>query len=139
MAPGFSEMLKHTILSKAQENQKRNSLNAPPQRASQPQQAEYLGNTQLDPQLEADLLSLDQSQITQNMIKEFIQTGQLDGQTGINRKASMPISAINNNDSTTLAGRSANSHLESLIHQLIVRKEITQSPNIQQRRTYNAG
>ena len=32
-----------------------------------------------------------------------------------------------------------NSRLESLIQQLIVRKEITQSPNIQQRRAYNAG
>lgn len=51
IAPGFSEMLKQTILSKAQENQKRNSLKAGPL----PSQEYPL----VDPGLEAALLSLD--------------------------------------------------------------------------------
>ena len=56
-------MLKQTILSRAaeNENQKRNSLKVTPNE-----------NQRLDVDLEAALLSLDQSQITQNMMKEFM-------------------------------------------------------------------
>lgn len=56
-------MLKQTILSRAaeNENQKRNSLKVTPNE-----------NQRLDVDLEAALLSLDHSQITQNMMKEFM-------------------------------------------------------------------
>ena len=59
---GFSELLKQTIISKAQENQiKRRSLMSVPESKSM-----------LDSELEAALLSLDKSQLTQNLMREFI-------------------------------------------------------------------
>ena len=65
------------------------------------------------------------------------------GQGGLaeaqNRKASYPNSAKEAGVMLNDPSAATNSRLESLIQQLIVRKEITQSPNIQQRRAYNTG
>ena len=55
-------MLKQTILSKAQETQKRNSLGS-----GVPDKQAFS-----DQELEAALLSLEQSSLTQNLMQEFI-------------------------------------------------------------------
>ena len=108
-------MLKQTILAQAKENQlKRKSLMSIPEK-----------NTLQDAELEAALLSLEKGQLTQNIMSEFINMRQESGGLDSGRKLSAPVAHQE-------AG--ANSRLETLIQQLIVRKEITQSPNIQQRR-----
>ena len=136
LAPGFSEMLlQQTILSRAaqaKDTQKRNSLNP---KAQQPSSQETYA---VDAQLEAALLSLDQSQVTQNLMKELFSG------TDNEKNAPRRTSLLNEPSSNRLSGagavagqQNANSRLE-LIQQLILRKEITQSPNIhhQQRRPY---
>ena len=65
------------------------------------------------------------------------------GQGGLaeaqSRKTSYPNSAKEGGVMLNDPSAATSSRLESLIQQLIVRKEITQSPNIQQRRAYNTG
>ena len=99
-------MLKQTILAQAKENQiKRKSLMSIPEK-----------NTLQDAELEAALLSLEKGQLTQNIMSEFINMKQDSGGLDSGRKLSAPVP---NQEA------SANSRLETLIQQLIVRKEIT--------------
>jgi len=103
---GFSELLRQTIIGKAKENQtKHRSLMSAPD-----------SNKLLDSELEAALLSLDQSQVTQNMMVEFMNAHQEGPGEATNRKA---------HSKKLPKDKNANSRLESLIQQLIVRKEIT--------------
>ena len=120
-------MLKQTILSQQQNKQHDNK-----------HQNQNKGKSSLivDADLEAALLSLDQSQLTQKLMTEFRDSGpaQTAANLLVSRKASLPLQNPNQTQEVLAAGVPPNadrkSHLESLIHQLIVRKEITQSPNI---------
>ena len=73
-------------------------------------------------------------------MKEFINAG-----NGSSAGIGNPTASLPDDRKTSLPAAAAsasignNPRLESLIQQLIVRKEITQSPNIQQRRPYNTG